>query len=171
MLYLGYWFSAIQTQTWNYICRSVTYISSSSDFPLYLEDYLMDSCDDWNISSMWFKDLPHKMCVCQWPTFYGPTILSYTLKTVWWMNIVLGILIQCDTNFDLKYIYRSVISILCTLNSESVLYHLEHDLMIKPHSLDIGFSVTRRLALWNIYGSFTYISWLSNCDWNTYFCL
>ena len=32
-------------------------------------------------------------------------------------------------------------------------------------------SVTRRLALWNIYGSLTYISLLSNCDWSTYFCL
>ena len=60
-----------------YICRSVTYISWSSDFALYLEDYLMGKCHNWNIGSMWCKDLPHKMYVGQWHTFHGPVILSY----------------------------------------------------------------------------------------------
>ena len=44
MLYWRYWFSETQTLNWNYISRSVTYISWSSDFALYLEDYLMDKC-------------------------------------------------------------------------------------------------------------------------------
>ena len=61
MLYWRYWFSVTQTLNWNYICRSVTYISWSIEFALYLEDYLMDKCHNWNIGSMWCKDLPHKM--------------------------------------------------------------------------------------------------------------
>ena len=102
MLYWRYWFSVTQTLNWNYMCRSVTYISWSSDFALYLEDCLMDKCHNWNTGSMWCKDLPDKMYVGQWPTFHGPVILSYILKTNWWINVVLEILIQCDTNNDLK---------------------------------------------------------------------
>ena len=102
MLYWRYWFSVTQTLTWNYICKSVTYISWSSDFTLYPEDYLMDKCHNWNIGSMWFKDLPHKMNVGQWPIFHGLVILSYILKTTWWVNVLLEILIQYDTNIELK---------------------------------------------------------------------
>ena len=102
MLYWRYWFSVTQTLNWNYICRSVTYISWSNDFALYLENYLMDKCHNWNTGSMWCKDFPDKMYVGQWPTFHGPVILSYILKTIWWINIVLEILIQFDTNIELK---------------------------------------------------------------------
>ena len=52
-----------------HICRSVTYISWSSEFALYLEDYLMDKvitgildpCDSkiYHIKCMWVSDL-HK---------------------------------------------------------------------------------------------------------------
>ena len=86
----------------NNICRSETYISWSSDFALYLEDYLMDKCHNWNIGSMWCKDLPHKMYVGKWHTFHSPVILFYILKTIWWINVVLEILIQCATNIELK---------------------------------------------------------------------
>ena len=102
MLYWRYWFSVTQTLNWNYICRSVTYISWSSDFALYLEHWLMGKCHNWNTGSMWCKDLPNKMYVGQWKTFYGPVILSYILKAVWWINIILEILIQCGTNIELK---------------------------------------------------------------------
>ena len=81
MLYWRYGFSLTQTLNWNYICRSVTYTSWSSDFA-YLEDYLINKCHNWNIGSMWCKDLPHKIDVGQWPTFHGPVILSYILKTI-----------------------------------------------------------------------------------------
>ena len=74
-------------------CRSVTYISWSGDFVLYLEDYLMDKCHNWDIGSIRCKDLPHKIYLSQWPTFHGSVILSYILKTIWWMNDVLEILI------------------------------------------------------------------------------
>ena len=79
MLYWRHWLSVTQTLNWNYICRSVTYISWSSDFALYLEDYSLDVCHNWNTESMWCKDLPDKMYVGQWPTFHGPVILSYVL--------------------------------------------------------------------------------------------
>ena len=102
MLYWRYWFSVTQTLKWNYICRSLTYMSWSNDFAFHLEDYLMDTCHKWNIGFRWCKDLPHKMYVGQWPTFHGPVILSYILKTTWWINVVLEIRIQCDTNIELK---------------------------------------------------------------------
>ena len=56
MLFWSYWFNVTQILNWNYICRPVTYVSCSSDFALYLEDYLMDKCHSWNIGSMWCKD-------------------------------------------------------------------------------------------------------------------
>ena len=46
--------------------------------------------------------LLHKMYVGQLPTFHGLVILSYILETIWWINVVLEILIQCDTNTELK---------------------------------------------------------------------
>ena len=76
MLYWRYWFSVTQTLTLNYIWRSVTYVSWSIDFALYL-NYLMDKCHNWNNGSVWCKDLPHKMYVDQFLTFHGPVILSY----------------------------------------------------------------------------------------------
>ena len=102
MLYWRYWFSVTQKLNWNYIFRSVTYISWSSDVALYLQDYLMDKCHNWNTGPMWCKDLPDKMYVGQWPTFHGPVILSYILRSISWINVVLEILIQCDTNTELK---------------------------------------------------------------------
>ena len=101
ILYLRCWFSNFsltQTLTWIYVYRSATYISWSSDFALYLKDYLIDKCHQWDIDSMWCKDLPHYVFVGHWPTLHGPVILCYILKTIWWVNIVLQILIQCDTN-------------------------------------------------------------------------
>ena len=92
-----------QKLNWNFICRSVTYISCSSDFALYLEDYLIDKCHNWNIESKWGKDLPDKMCVGQWLMFHGPVILSYILKITWWINVVLQILIQCYTTLNCNY--------------------------------------------------------------------
>ena len=73
--------------------------------PYVLEDYLMDNviigildpCDAkiYHIKCMRVSDL-HFMV--QW--------LSYILKTFWWRNVVLKILIQCEIKFDLHiYIY------------------------------------------------------------------
>ena len=53
------WFSVTQTLTWIYGYRSVTYISWSTDFALYIEDSLMEKCHNLDIGSMWCKDLSH----------------------------------------------------------------------------------------------------------------
>ena len=100
MLYWRYWFNVTQTLNWNYTYWPVTYISWSNDFALYLEDYLMDKCHNWNmdpcdgkinhIKCMWVSDL-HFMVYWFW----------YILKTFWWKNVGLKILIQCDIKFDL----------------------------------------------------------------------
>ena len=49
---------------------------------------------------MWDKDLPHNMCLGQWPTFHGPVILSYLEEYL--MDECCTGDIQFDTNFDLK---------------------------------------------------------------------
>ena len=45
------------------------------------------------------------MYVGQWPTFHGPVILSYILKSIWWINGVLEILIQWDAKHWPETIY------------------------------------------------------------------
>ena len=83
-------------------CGSVTYILWSSDFALCFEDYLMDEGHTW-YGSVWHKDWPHKIYIGRWPIFHGPVILTYILKTFWWMMVihVLWVLDQCDTKIDL----------------------------------------------------------------------
>ena len=60
---------------------------------------------------MWYKHWPEFMYICQWSIFHSPVILPYILKTICWtnaiigileINVVLEILIQCDTNIELK---------------------------------------------------------------------
>ena len=68
------------------IWRSVTYISLSSDFALYPENFLMDEGHTLDNGSVWHKDWPHKYIlwhIGQWPIFRGPVILLNILKTVW----------------------------------------------------------------------------------------
>ena len=65
-----------------YVCRSVTCISWFKDFTLCLEDYLKNKCHNLVIGSMRCKDLPHTICVSQWPLFYGLVILSRILKAI-----------------------------------------------------------------------------------------
>ena len=75
----------------------MTYISWSSDFALYLQDYLLDEHHGWYNGSMW-------------PIIYGPVILLLIWKTVWWRNIVyvFGIMDQCNTKINLvKYMWVS----------------------------------------------------------------
>ena len=54
--YIGHtWFSVTQTLTWNYVCRSVTYISWSCDFALSLRlfsdlnDLPISACSGWSL--------------------------------------------------------------------------------------------------------------------------
>ena len=88
MLYWKYWFSVMQTLTWNYY-------------------------------------------VGQWPIFHGPVILPYILKTIWWTNVITGILDPCDVKWKVTYISWS---------SDTVLY-LE-DFLVKESSTEYWFSAT-----------------------------
>ena len=143
----------MQTLTCNYIYRSVTYISWTSDFAFYLEDYLMDKCHNWNIRSLWCKDLPHKMYVGQRPTFHGQVFCLMS-----WRLFGEGILywrywFSATLSLTYKYICRSVTYILWY--SDSALY-IQYYLMNKPHSS----------VIW-----VTCISSFSNFESFTHFCL
>ena len=97
----------------------MTYIPWSSDFALYLEDYLMYEyhylglwvcmtevqppvilpyilktiwCMNiifWHYDSVWPNIWPQNKYRSLWPIFHGPLILCYILKTIWYMNIIL----------------------------------------------------------------------------------
>ena len=59
----------------------MTYISRSSDFALYLEDYLMYVHHTFGVWIGMTSNVGH------WPIFHGPVIVPYTL-TISWMNII-----------------------------------------------------------------------------------
>ena len=79
-------------------------------WPSFCKTYLMDECSTWDNQSIWHEDWPHKILyVGQWPihVFCGPVILLNIL-TVWWRNIILGIIDECDTKIGLiSYIWVS----------------------------------------------------------------
>ena len=147
MLYWRYWFSVTQTLNWNYRCRQVTYISRSSDFALYLEDYLMENVivgilDPYDakinhIKCMWVSDL-HFVVWWFWRI----------LKTFWWRNI--GLEIQCDIKFDLQIMWYSDSALIFSILADE-------------QASFFGY--------WFWYGPLTCISWLSNFESFTYFCL
>ena len=59
----------------------------------------------WYNGSLWHIVWPYQVYVGHWPIFYGPAILLHILKTIWWRNVVLGIMDQCDYMIDLYKIY------------------------------------------------------------------
>ena len=65
----------------------------------------MDEHHSWYNGSVWHTDWPYQVSIGQWPIFYGPAILLHILKTIWWRNVVLGIMDQYDnSNIELvKY--------------------------------------------------------------------
>ena len=73
---------------------------------LNIQDYLMDEHYSWYNGSVWHIDWPYQVYVGQWPIFYGPAVLLHILKIIWWRNVVLGMMDQCDSKIDLvKYIW------------------------------------------------------------------
>ena len=79
-------------------CGSVTYISWSSDVALYLEDYLT--------IYMLVNDL-----------YFVSMILLNILKDIWWMNIIYGLMDQCDTKIDLiKYMQVFCGPVICLIS-------------------------------------------------------
>ena len=64
----------------------------------------MDECHTKDNGSVCHKDWPHKIYIGNSPIFHGPAILLNILKTVWWRNVILGIMDQSDTKVGLmKY--------------------------------------------------------------------
>ena len=70
---------------------------------------------NWYNGSVWHRDWP-QVYVVQWPVFYGPVILLHSLKTIWWRNVVLGIMDQCDTKIDLLKYMGFVVHWVCLLS-------------------------------------------------------
>ena len=70
---------------------SMTCISQSSDFVLYLEDYVMYVHHTlgvlWKYESVWPDVWPQSKCRSLWPIFHGPMIWPHILKVIWCMNI------------------------------------------------------------------------------------
>ena len=67
----------------------MTYISRSSDFVLYLEDYLMYVHHTWEYESVWPDVWPQNLCRSLWPIFHGPVNLPYILKIIWCTNNII----------------------------------------------------------------------------------
>ena len=114
----------ILTLNWNYVCRSMTYtcISWSSDFALYLEDYLMDKCHNCDIGSMWCKDLL-SLNVCG-----SVTYISWSSEFVISWRLFDELMFSVTQTLNWNYISRSVTYI--SWYSDFILY-LEGYLMDK----------------------------------------
>ena len=68
----------------------------------------MDEYDARYVGSVWHKHLPEFMYIGQWPIFHGSVVLPYILKTIWWTNAIIGILVPCDAKIYLiKYMWVS----------------------------------------------------------------
>ena len=99
----------------------------------------------WSNESVWQRDWPHQVHVGQWPIFYRQAILFHILKTIWWRNIVFGVMDQCDIKIDLvKYMWVSDLYIMdhwfCLIFYDrlkpedhwSCTAHLSAEIMLKP---------------------------------------
>ena len=68
-----------------------------------------------DIDSVWHKHWTEKIYVGQWPIFHRSVILPFIVKTIWWANVIVGILDPCDATINhitfrgrviLTYIWR-----------------------------------------------------------------
>ena len=50
--------------------------------------------------TVWPKLWPQSKYKSTWPIFHGLVILLNIFKIIWWMNIIVGIMDQCDTYID-----------------------------------------------------------------------
>ena len=111
------------------------------------------------IDSVWCKHWPETICVDQWPIFHGPVILPYTLKTIWWTNVIIGILDPWDAKIyhtkcmwvsDLYFMVQWFWLISWRFFGEEILY------------CRYWFSATLSLTYKYICRSVTYILWYSD---------
>ena len=113
-------------------CRSLTYISWSTDFALYFEDYLIYEHHTLGLWVSMTRCSTLKKCRSLWPMFYGPVILplSWRLFDVW--TSYFRIMSQYNPTFDLKinvghYDLYFMVQWLC-LYLEDCLMHEYHTL-------------------------------------------
>ena len=56
----------------------------------------------------WFSVTTETIYLGRWPIFHGPVILPYILKTIWWTDVIIGILDPCDAKiYQKKYMWVS----------------------------------------------------------------
>ena len=79
----------------------------------------------WYNGSVWHIHWPYQVYVGQWPIFYAPAILLHILKTIWWRNVVLGIMDHCDSKIDLVNICGSVTYISWSIDFTYVIVRLK----------------------------------------------
>ena len=84
------------------ISGSLWHISWVSDFAMYIEDFLLEKCHIWDITSMWPDYSPQNISRSLWPTFHGSLILTCTLNTFWCRNVISELQVACDPIIDLK---------------------------------------------------------------------
>ena len=126
----------------------------------------MDDHHSWYIGSMWHKDWPHQVYVGQWPIFYGPVSLLHILKTIWWRNVVLGIMDQCDTKVVLlKYMYMWVL--LCSIDFAFYDCH-RFKLFVYIKTFDLKINVVH-CDLYFMVQWFCLISWRLFYVWMSFF--
>ena len=154
----------------------MTYSSMATDFVLYHEDYLMDGCCQcdtksdlkYNCRSMTYISLSIdfallgifvqcaikiEMYIGHWPIFHSPVIVPNIWKTIWWTNIILGILLPCGTNINpIKCMWISGLHYTASDFNRSFFWWMNA-------VLRYWFSVTKTLTSNFIYRMVTYTSW------------
>ena len=110
---------------------------------------------------MWNKHSTEIIYVGQWPIFHGPFILPYILKTIWWTNVIIGILDPCNAKiYQIKCMWVSdlhfMVQWVCLIS-----WRLFDGLLLYWR---YWFNLTQTLS-WNyICRPVTYITWSSNSD-------
>ena len=92
--------------------------------------------------SVWPDIWPHNKCRSFWPIFYGPVILSYILKPIWYMNSILWDYESVWPNVGPKNNCRSVRPIF-------------HGLKIIVGRYDLYFMVQFCLISWRLFAVWT----------------
>ena len=127
----------------------------------------MNEHHNWYNGSVWHIDWPYQVYVGQWSIFYGPAILLHILKTIWWRNVVVGIMDQCDSMIDLvKYMWVNDLYFMVHLILPYIIVRLELFLYIKKWHRPGVFFPLRALALVVMIHCLPKSSGVSNVKWD-----
>ena len=112
----------------------VTYILWSSDFALYLEDFLMYEHHSLGLWISMTLRLTSNKCRSLWPIFHGQVILPYILKTNRCMNIII-------------WDYESVWPEVWPQNKYRSLWPIFHGPVILPYILKTFWCITSHFGI------------------------